>query len=231
MSKKKAGRLSGSMIVRRRGHGDVGFVIGETKAGARVPEGGGAVMPRKPERRPRQDEGQKRDRMENHVALGSDMPPEEGQSERKVAQVVPLYPGPPGETTGSGAPARPLGGGVHARADRLVDALRSADIAEAEEVFAAMTGLGQVDVLRLLYGPEGKDLALVCRAMGLEQLQFVSVYILARKLGLGEEALDARELARIVAYFDALDETEAEAALAGWRAGGRGDAGKPHGPA
>ena len=193
MSKKKAGHLSGSLIVRRRPCEGAGFVVNETSGETSTPS-------------------------------------EQVDSERTAAQVVPLYPGPSGKASASDRAARPGGEGAQARADRLVDALRSADIAEAEEVFATMTGLGQVEVLRLLYGPDGKDLALVCRAMGLEQLQFVSVYILARKLGLGEEALDARELARIVAYFDALDENEAETALAAWRARGPGDVGKPHGP-
>ncbi len=193
MSKKKAGHLSGSMIVRRRPREGAGFVVSEASDKPSTPS-------------------------------------EQVDSGREAAQVVPLYPGPSGKAGDLDRTARSGAGGAHARADRLVDALRSADIAEAEEIFATMTGLGQVEVLRLLYGPDGKDLALVCRAMGLEQLQFVSVYILARKLGLGEEALDARELARIVAYFDALDENEAETALTAWRARGPGDVGKPHGP-
>jgi hypothetical protein len=211
MSKKKTGHLSGAMIVRRRPREGAGFVLGETS---------------------REASASSQTNTSSQASTVSEAATSSGKvvAERTAAQVVPLYPGSTGKASDGDKVTRSGGGAALVRADRLVDALRSADIAEAEEVFATMTGLGQVEVLRLLYGPDGRDLALVCRAMGLEQLQFVSVYILARKLGLGEEALDARELARIVAYFDALDETEAESALAAWRAGGRGSVGKPHSP-
>ena len=43
--------------------------------------------------------------------------------------------------------------------------------------------------------------------------QFVSVYILSRKLGLGEEALAPQDLARLVALFEASDLGEARARL------------------
>jgi len=102
-------------------------------------------------------------------------------------------------------------------AQRLVQALRSGDIPAAERIFGEMTSLQPVAVLRLLYTPEAEDLALACRALGMEQLQFVSVFIMTRKLGLGEEALDPRALARIVALFEATDPKEAEEALSSWR--------------
>jgi len=220
------------MITRHRRREGVGFVVREasdkqdaperreTPEGRRdvIAQRGSASAGRAPEQEAEQG------------AVTPRIRPDEEKGAQRVAQVVPLYPKPADDSVASGAAGPSFRRTVQGRADSLVDALRSADIAEAEEIFADMTGLGQVEVLRLLYGPEGRDLALVCRAMGLEQLQFVSVYILARKLGLGEEALDARELARVVAYFDALDETEVEAALARWRGERRDDAGKPHGP-
>jgi hypothetical protein len=230
MTKKKTGRLSGSMITRhRRGEG-VGFVVREASDKPETPERAEAPDNRREAIAQRESVASAGWEAE-HAAVIPSGGPDEDKDTQRVAEVVPLYPKLAGDDAAPAEPDRSLGRGVHARADNLVDALRSADIAEAEEIFADMTGLGQVEVLRLLYGPEGRDLALVCRAMGLEQLQFVSVYILARKLGLGEEALDARELARVVAYFDALDESEVEAALASWRGERRDDAGKPHGPA
>ena len=106
---------------------------------------------------------------------------------------------------------------VAASAQSLVQALREGDIGSAETMFGRMTGLKPMQVLRVLYAPGGEDLALACRAVGLEQLQFVSIYIMTRKLGLGEEALDPRGLARIVAVFEASDPEEAERTLADWR--------------
>ena len=102
-------------------------------------------------------------------------------------------------------------------AQRLVQALRSGDVPAAEKIFGEMTRLQPVAVLRVLYTAEAKDLALACRALGMEQLQFVSIFIMTRKLGLGEEALDPRALARIVALFEATDPEEAQAALSSWR--------------
>lgn len=103
-------------------------------------------------------------------------------------------------------------------AQALVQALRAADLALAETLFGDLTGLSSSDVLRVLYAPGGEDLALACRALGLEQLQFVSIFIMTRKLGLGEEALDPKELARIVGLFEVTDPAEADQALASWRA-------------
>ncbi len=103
-------------------------------------------------------------------------------------------------------------------AQALVQALRAADLALAESLFGDLTGLSSSDVLRVLYAPGGEDLALACRALGLEQLQFVSIFIMTRKLGLGEEALDPKELARIVGLFEVTDPAEADQALASWRA-------------
>lgn len=102
-------------------------------------------------------------------------------------------------------------------AQRLVQALRAGDISAAEVIFGEMTKLQPVAVLRVLYAPDAEDLALACRALGLEQLQFVSIFIMTRKLGLGEEALDPRALARIVALFEATDPQEARKALTRWR--------------
>ena len=95
--------------------------------------------------------------------------------------------------------------------------MRSGDVPAAEKIFGEMTRLQPVAVLRVLYTPEAEDLALACRALGMEQLQFVSIFIMTRKLGLGEEALDPRALARIVALFESTDPKEAQEALSSWR--------------
>ena len=207
MVKKRAGRLSGSMIVRNRKRAGVGFVIGESRA----PDPHETDKPR-----PAQAEA------------GSAAPPStRGGDPEKVVTLFPRSLEATGAdfTASDGRPAP-----TTQNADRLVEALRSADIAEAEDIFSALTGLDHVEVLRLLYGPDGRDLALACRAVGMEQLQFVSVYILSRKLGLGEESLDPRELTRIVAFFEAIDEAEAVVELAAMRAGAEG-AGEPVTPA
>lgn len=249
MSKKKAGKLSGSMVVRRRGKEDVGFVMRESE-----PVGGpetsdvGVSDPPLNEPAPLATTGTAIDPVTEHSgdadesetpqAVADDSPVADDQirvlpspaEHAGSGKVVALYPERKPEAR-EDEPETPDFSEVEVpNPDKLVEALRSADIAEAEDIFASMTGLTHVEVLRLLYGPDGNDLALACRALGMEQLQFVSVYILSRKLGLGEEALDPRELARVVAFFEATDETEAVAALAAWRAAEEEGAGKPVGP-
>ena len=227
--KKRAGSLSGTMITRRQRRDGVGFVISE---GAPGPQEFSEDIPHQTSEQELSASapGVKAD--EDVMADGAAVerrtdaefleatPPEEatlvvprGNGPPVAAEVVPLYPhrlGAPGDPEAAEGP----GGDAAPQAELLVQALRAADIAEAEELFSAMTGLGHVAVLRLLYGPDGNDLAMACRALGMEQLQFVSIYILSRKLGLGEEVLDPRELTRIVAFFEGTDETEAVAWLA-----------------
>ncbi|HMB75612.1 MAG TPA: hypothetical protein VKN76_04385 [Kiloniellaceae bacterium] len=111
--------------------------------------------------------------------------------------------------------------------DLLVKALRSADLGTAETLFGRLAGLSPVATLAVLYDPKGEDLALTCRALGMDQLQFVSVYILSRKLGLGEEALAPQDLARLVALFEASDLDEARARLKGLQEGKAGSAARP----
>jgi hypothetical protein len=246
MAKKKAGSLSGTMIVRDRRKDTAGFVYGEGSSTA--------------ERRKREDqrgspEPGREDTKDAVAAVrdcddefaggetrtkdsapplapssGADAPLSDLLVSAESGKVVALYPDRQADPVIGESTSPEFSGLEIQNADDLVAALRSADIAEAEDIFASMTGLNHVDVLRLLYGPDGKDLALVCRALGMEQLQFVSVYILSRKLGLGEEAIDPRDLARIVAFFEATDETEAVAALARWRAAEAEDKGNPAGP-
>lgn len=109
----------------------------------------------------------------------------------------------------------------------LVKALRSADLGTAETLFGRLAGLSPVATLAVLYDPKGEDLALTCRALSMDQLQFVSVYILSRKLGLGEEALAPQDLARLVALFEASDLDEARARLKGLQEGRAGSAARP----
>ena len=111
--------------------------------------------------------------------------------------------------------------------DLLVKALRSADLGAAEKLFGRLANLSPVATLSVLYDPKGEDLALTCRALGMDQLQFVSVYILSRKLGLGEEALAPQDLARLVALFEASDLEEARTRLQGLREGKAGSAARP----
>ena len=244
MGKKKAGSLSDKMIVRRGPAEKTGFIVDpapqpKEASGKAAPSSvGGAQIPvpkkpqispsSRPQATPAPDPPttvtiSRLSTLKGNLQAAS-------HPDAKVVALYPSAPDPSAPDPSAPDPSAPVNKPSHSddgfpapvvagtTGDRLVQALRKADIAEAEEVFAEMTGLGHVSVLQLLYGPDGRRLAMACRALGMEQLQFVSVYILSRKLGLGEESLDPRELARIVALFEATDRVEATTMLAAWQA-------------
>lgn len=258
MAKKKAGSLTGSMISRREQREDVGFIIKDAKLEPKsgelteeeqlaLSEGEGSPTPLEASpsdsaSKPTTDQATTDQSIAEKPATAQEVGPtvkdqsslkdqgtatlvvSRSQGAAQSADVVHLYPDEQSSGRLEGL-LEPGEGG-----ERLVRALREADIAEAEEIFALMTGLGHMTVLRLLYGLDGRDLAVACKALGMEQLQFVSVYILSRKLGLGEETLDSRDLARVVSFFENCDETEAVACLSAWRASEQQDTGRPLNP-
>ncbi len=258
MAGKRAGSLSGSMISRREKREDVGFIIKDAKLEPKSSEpaeeehlalgaanatpapldASSSDSPSPPTAdasvgdQPTVDQPatthevgpRVKDRLSLKDQESATLVVSRIQGSAQSADVVHLYPDDQSSGRVEGL-LEPGEGG-----ERLVRALREADIAEAEEIFALMTGLGHMTVLRLLYGLDGRDLAVACKALGMEQLQFVSVYILSRKLGLGEETLDSRDLARVVSFFENCDETEAIACLSAWRVSEQHDTGRPLSP-
>lgn len=105
---------------------------------------------------------------------------------------------------------------VEVTAQHLVQTLRQGLTAQAEEIFGRMTGLGAGQIQRVLYGAEGRNLAVACRALGIEQLQFVSIFILSHRLGLGERSPEPHKLTHVVAHFDQTDQKTARRILNRW---------------
>ena len=101
-------------------------------------------------------------------------------------------------------------------AQHLVQALRQGLTAQAEKIFGQMTGLGAGNIQRVLYGAEGRNLAVACRPLGIEQLQFVSIFILSHRLGLGEKSPAPHKLSHVVSHFDQTDRKTARRMLNKW---------------
>ncbi|MDH3472262.1 MAG: DUF2336 domain-containing protein [Rhodospirillales bacterium] len=143
------------------------------------------------------------------------------REDRAPAEDTRSLPGAPlGASPGEGhdLPAEdrdPTAGSEAAQA--FLSALRQGERAEAEAVFGQITGLCGARVRRALYGPGGRNLAIACRALGLEQLQFVSIFILTRKLAPGRIALNPYKLTEIVNYFLDTDEETARRVLKQWQ--------------
>ncbi|MDH3968093.1 MAG: DUF2336 domain-containing protein, partial [Rhodospirillales bacterium] len=199
--RKKVASLSGSLLAQNGKDSSSGFVISLVD---RLKESRAAASPRSGKARPTGGkpaagrptaDGIRSEQTEGGVEARKVAHPGTARKPRKAA--APRQ-GPRSASTDD-LPAASLGeqtaGGD---AQHLVQALRQGEIERAEALFGRMTGLSAGSVRRVLYGAEGRNLAIACRALGIEQLQFVSIFMLSRRLGLGENALEPRQLTQIV---------------------------------
>lgn len=223
--RKKAASLSGSLIAQNGRESSSGFVIslvdrlkeshaaaGPRPKAARRP-GGKSAAARPSEPAPSIDiaDGTRADRAEGGRKARK-------ASRPKTARKPPKAPAArQGPRSADRLPAATLGEDpADGGAQHLIQALRQGDIERAEALFGRITGLGAGSVRRVLYGAEGQNLAIACRALGIEQLQFVSIFMLSRRLGLGEKALEPRQLTQIVGFFDQVSEAGARQKLNQW---------------
>ena len=124
------------------------------------------------------------------------------------------------DTTASGdAPAAaPPTGAVTPQL--IVDALRRGQLSVFERLFGEVTGLSAARIGRVISDRGGEDLAIACRALGIEKLVFASIFILSRKLGVGAKAVDPGTLARVMSRFEGISEQAAARTLSQWREDG-----------
>lgn len=217
--RKKVASLSGSLLAQNGKDSSSGFVISLVD---RLKESRAAASPRSGKARPTGGkpaagrptaDGIRSEQTEGGVEARKVAHPGTARKPRKAA--APRQ-GPRSASTDD-LPAASLGeqtaGGD---AQQLVQALRQGEIERAEALFGRMTGLSAGSVRRVLYGAEGRNLAIACRALGIEQLQFVSIFMLSRRLGLGENALEPRQLTQIVGFFDQVSDASARQKLNQW---------------
>ncbi len=230
---KKTAALSGSLLVQEGSDPAVGFVLRSldevkrkptgkhsgakrkragrkaTRAGSKLASDGPALHEVSEEESPRSEQARHQADAEDALELGPEHvshAPERGPG----TGTVELAPGPLADNNTDAA--RDAG-----RTDFLA-ALREGDLSRAEDIFGHLTDLDPVRAKRVLYGPGGRNLALACKALGAEQLQFVSILILTRKLGPNGTSLNAHQLTDLVSYFLDIDEMTANRVLNQWRA-------------
>ncbi len=102
----------------------------------------------------------------------------------------------------------------------IVDALRQGQVGLFERLFGEITGLSAERITRVLSDNGGEDLAIACRALGLEKLLFASIFILSRKLADGGKVADPRTLSRILRRFEGISEQAAAVTMSRWREDG-----------
>jgi hypothetical protein len=99
----------------------------------------------------------------------------------------------------------------------LVEALRQGDTSLFESRLARMAGVSEGQVRRIAAGEGGQDLAVCCRALGIDKLVFASIYLLSQKSRTGGEELDPRDLSQAMARYDGLTEAGAQQTLQSWQ--------------
>ena len=130
-------------------------------------------------------------------------------------QPNPMTAAPPVVTSGDGAEHRP----PPATVDLLAEALRNSDWAHADRCFAALTGLKSPRLRQLLSDASSEDLAMACRAAGLDRLTFANLYLTSRNGAQGGAMADPKALSDAVRLFDDTDQDVAQARLAARRNG------------
>lgn len=106
---------------------------------------------------------------------------------------------------------------AQAKPQRLIHILRDGEVSLFEAVLGRMTGLEPPRLQRVLYEPEGRGLAIVCRATGIEKPVFASLFLLSRKGRPSEKVTDPQEVAQVMALFDRIDSDAAKHVLRLWQ--------------
>lgn len=99
----------------------------------------------------------------------------------------------------------------------IVEALRLGDLALFEARLGAITGLDRSRLQTTVYKPHGRDLAAICRSLGLEKLIFASIFLLSQKARMKAGQVDPRRFAKAMAFYEELGEEAAREIVARWR--------------
>ncbi len=93
----------------------------------------------------------------------------------------------------------------------LVRYLRQGDIGQFLHEFAKLTRLRIYLIRRILFEEGGECLACVCKAVGLDKHDFVTILMQIRQGRLGDKQVEADELSRAVCFYDQVDMDAARA--------------------
>jgi hypothetical protein len=99
----------------------------------------------------------------------------------------------------------------------IVQALRKGNLPLFEMLLSEMTGLRAPQLQRIAYGGRGEDLAIVCRAVGVEKLLFGSIFLLTDDLRGGDANEDPARTAEILRMYDRMPPETAQKVLAKWQ--------------
>ncbi len=153
---------------------------------------------------------------------------EPGEAARiKVSGVPPITPEAKATLRASTAKAQAVeaqaGGATpqvreaEAAAHPMVQALRKGNLPLFELLFGEISGLRTPQLQRVVYGGQGEDLLVVCRAVGVDKLLFGSIFLLTDPLRGGDADEDPARAAEVLRMYDRLPRPIAREVLAKWR--------------
>jgi hypothetical protein len=99
----------------------------------------------------------------------------------------------------------------------IVQALRNGNLPLFELLFSELTELRSPQLQRIVYGGRGEDLAIVCRAVGVDKLLFGSIFLLTDPLRGGDAEEDPERTAEILRIYDRMAPATAQKVLAKWQ--------------
>lgn len=102
-------------------------------------------------------------------------------------------------------------------AELLITLLRGGQRELFEDRFAQISGLKQPRLERVLYGAQGRDLAVACRALGIAKSDFAVIVFLCHRDGPASEVEDPRAVAQVIEFFDQMEPTAALNRLRQWQ--------------
>lgn len=101
--------------------------------------------------------------------------------------------------------------------EELIRLLRGGQRESFEARFAALSKLRQPRLGRVLYGAQGRDLAVACRALGISKNDFAVIVFLCHRDGPAAEVEDPRAVAQVIEFFDQMEPSAAMLRLRQWQ--------------
>jgi len=138
---------------------------------------------------------------------------------RGATQAAPPENTPPENMTAvdAAADAAELGSEADTAAHPIVQALRQGNLPLFELLFSELTELRSPQLQRIVYGGRGEDLAIVCRAVGIDKLLFGSIFLLTDHLRGGSREEEPERTAAMLQMYDRMPPATAQKVLAKWQ--------------
>jgi hypothetical protein len=126
--------------------------------------------------------------------------------------------------SGVAAPAADPGSEADTAANPIVTALRRGNLPLFELLFGELTDLRAPQLQRIVYGGRGEDLAIVCRAVGVDKLLFGAIFMLTDHLRGGAAEEEPERTAEMLRMYDRMPPATARKVLAKWQSNWSGGA-------